>query len=237
MKIKRINGDLICEGEFSLKELAEKNKADLRGANLWGADLRGANLWGADLRESNLWGADLRGANLWGADLRESNLWGADLRGANLRESNLWGADLRGANLRGAKNIPSQFASNLSLLKWQKNLLVGFKYLNGQISPYQNFTYKIGETYTCGDGNSDERILCDKGINLATLEWCLRETNNDLLQTYAIFEFYPSDILAIPYNSDGKFRVKKAKYLRNLTEEEIKEAIKPLYPNDKIKEA
>ena len=41
------------------KEEAEKNKA-----NLWGADLRGANLRGA-----NLWGADLRGANLSEADL------------------------------------------------------------------------------------------------------------------------------------------------------------------------
>jgi len=169
MQIRRKNSDLICEGEFTLKELAEKFKADL-----------------------------------WGADLRE------------------------------AENIPSQFASNLSLLKWQKNLLVGFKYLNGQISPYQNFTYEIGGTYICGDGNSDSRIPCDKGINLATLEWCLSETNNDLSKTYAVFEFYPSDILAIPYNSDGKFRVKKATYLRNLTDEEIKEAIKPLYPEVKV---
>ncbi len=48
---------VICEGEESIKELAEKNKADLRGADLWGADLRGANLRGADLREANLRGA------------------------------------------------------------------------------------------------------------------------------------------------------------------------------------
>jgi hypothetical protein len=149
MRIKRKNGDLICEGDLSIRELAEKNKANLREANLGEADL--------------------------------------------------W----------GAKNLPSQFACELNLLKFQKNMLLAFKYLNGQVSPYQNFTYKIGETYICEDGNSDERILCNKGINLATLEWCLMETNNDISKTYAIFEFYPFDILAIPFNSDGKFRVKK----------------------------
>ena len=54
------------------------------------ADLSGANLFGA-----NLFGADLCGANLFGADLRET-----DLCGANLLE-----AYLRKADLRGAKNI------------------------------------------------------------------------------------------------------------------------------------
>ena len=49
--------------------------------------------------------ADLRGADLWGADLRGANLCNADLRGANLCNADLRGADLRGADLRGAKNI------------------------------------------------------------------------------------------------------------------------------------
>ncbi|EAQ2233430.1 pentapeptide repeat-containing protein [Salmonella enterica] len=93
------------------------SRADLRGANLYGADLCGANLCdadlyganlcdanlrGADLCDADLRGADLRGANLRGADLRGANLCGADLCGANLCDANLRGADLRGANLRGA---------------------------------------------------------------------------------------------------------------------------------------
>ncbi|EHI7963335.1 TPA: pentapeptide repeat-containing protein [Salmonella enterica subsp. enterica serovar Agona] len=98
------------------------SRADLRGANLYGADLCDANLYGADLRgadlcDANLYGADLRGAdlcganlygadlcdaNLRGADLRGADLRGADLRGADLRDANLYGADLRGADLRGA---------------------------------------------------------------------------------------------------------------------------------------
>ncbi len=96
---------------------ADLGGANLRGANLGGAnlggadlgyaDLRGANLGGAnlgyaDLRGANLGGADLGGADLGGADLRGANLGGADLRGANLRCADLGGANLRGANLGGA---------------------------------------------------------------------------------------------------------------------------------------
>ncbi|EAB2272379.1 pentapeptide repeat-containing protein [Salmonella enterica] len=65
------------------------SRANLRGANLYGANLRGANLYGADLCDANLRGADLCDANLCDANLRGANLYGANLRGANL-----YGADL-----------------------------------------------------------------------------------------------------------------------------------------------
>ncbi|EIE0668278.1 pentapeptide repeat-containing protein [Salmonella enterica] len=73
--------------------------ADLYGANLCDANLYGANLCDADLRDANLRGADLRGADLCGADLRGADLCGANLCGANLCDANLYGADLYGANL------------------------------------------------------------------------------------------------------------------------------------------
>ncbi|EAV6534753.1 pentapeptide repeat-containing protein [Salmonella enterica] len=78
------------------------SRANLRGANLYGANLRGADLCGADLRDADLFGADLRDADLRGADLRDADLCGANLRGANLRGASLYGADLYGADLRGA---------------------------------------------------------------------------------------------------------------------------------------
>ena len=96
---------------------AIENRANLRGADLYGANLRGADLRGADL-----YGADLRGANLYGADLRR-----ADLRGANLR-----GADLRGANLRGAMNIPP-FASAQTSITPEGQLIGWKKCKNGLI--------------------------------------------------------------------------------------------------------
>ena len=86
---------------------ANLSDADLRGANLSDADLPGAdlscaNLRGADLSGANLSCANLRGANLFGANLSDADLPGADLSGANLRDADLPGADLSGANLRGA---------------------------------------------------------------------------------------------------------------------------------------
>jgi len=78
---------------------ADLGGADLREANLFGADPRGANLFGAKLNDANLFGANLFGANLFGADLREADLGGADLRQANLYEANLFGANLRGARI------------------------------------------------------------------------------------------------------------------------------------------
>ncbi|EID8270276.1 pentapeptide repeat-containing protein, partial [Salmonella enterica] len=53
-------------------------------------------VWITSMRESGS-RADLRGANLYGADLCGANLYGADLYGANLCDANLYGADLRGA--------------------------------------------------------------------------------------------------------------------------------------------
>ncbi|EEN2376304.1 pentapeptide repeat-containing protein, partial [Salmonella enterica] len=53
-------------------------------------------VWITSMRESGS-RADLRGANLYGADLCGANLYGADLYGANLCDANLHGADLRGA--------------------------------------------------------------------------------------------------------------------------------------------
>ena len=68
MELRRLGGEIIGIGE-KLVRVAESNKADLQGADLWRADLQGANLRRADLQ-----GADLRRANLQGADLQYPDL-------------------------------------------------------------------------------------------------------------------------------------------------------------------
>ena len=91
---KTITREILFEDDSLIfKELVEKHKKDLYGANLIKADLRRANLG-----DAKLYRADLEGVNLEGADLRE-----ADLRYANLRNADLWGADLYGADLMDAK--------------------------------------------------------------------------------------------------------------------------------------
>ena len=109
-----------CEAD-SLKiavELAVKQRADLRGADLQGADLRGAYLRGADLQGAYLRGAYLRGAYLQGADLRGAYLQGADLRGA----------DLQGAYLQGEKldKAPLMIQGlNWDILITKKQIFIG----------------------------------------------------------------------------------------------------------------
>ena len=50
----KFNSEIIVSEDGDIRTLAEKNKANLRGANLSEANLRGANL-----SEANLWGAKI----------------------------------------------------------------------------------------------------------------------------------------------------------------------------------
>ena len=82
---------------MDLKKILDEHLLWLNGEGGSRADLRGANLFGANLSD-----ADLRGANLSCANLRGADLSGANLSCANLRGADLSGADLSCANLRGA---------------------------------------------------------------------------------------------------------------------------------------
>ena len=116
----------------------------------------------------------------------------------------------------------------LNILKYQKGKVRAFKYLNGDISPYQNCKYKVGKTYkeALKNCDKDEGNSCGKGLNLATLEWCLQDANFDLSKTYVEVEFDAKDIIAIPYASDGKFRVRKLRVVRKLPKKELEKLIK-----------
>jgi len=219
IQIISIWGSLLFEFEKkdnTIKDTLEE--AVRRGANLRGANLQEANLRGANLQEANLQEANLRGANLWGA-----NLWGANLWGANLRGANLWEANLRGANLWGAKNLNPLTGSLLSLLKQQKNKLVAYKYVTKELtSPQQGgLDYSIGKTVRLKKDECDysELIECSEGIHVATLEWCLlnRNSDNPIIEV----KFNPKDIVSIPYNTDGKFRLRELKVIRRVPEKEL----------------
>jgi hypothetical protein len=208
---------------------ADLRSAVLRGADLSNAVLSGANLRGADLRSAVLSGANLSGANLRGADLSNAVLSGANLRGADLRSAVLSGANLSGADLRGADLLP-----DLYLLKFQpvNTKLRAWKFLHrGGTSPYQNHPYEVGKSYSTSDFSTDERGACDKGLNVATLQWCLR--NSDAEDNVFIeVEFRAGDIVAVPFATDGKFRVKKLRVVRSISKAKarkiVEEAVSPL---------
>jgi len=216
-------------------EGAYLHKANLERINLVEANLKEANLKESNLKEANLQEANLERINLVEANLYGANLYGVNLYGANLHKANLEGAilykaNLYGANLEKAKNIPSIFRTSLNILKYQPGKLRAYKYLDNTFeSPYRKFKYEIGKAYETYGYNDDERYSCGSGYNVATLDWCLRDTEKDLSKIYIEVEFTAKDIVAIPYNSSGKFRVKKMKILRKLSIDELENALKDLY--------
>ena len=199
--------DLSC-ADLSCANLSCTNlsHADLSGTNLSRANLSRANLSDVDLSEVNLSGADLSGANLFGADLSCTNLSHADLSGTNLF----------GADLSEAKGIIQQQYTPLMLLFEQSSTIRAYKLTKADgTGPYNDgIIYSVGKTYEVNDANTDPFEHCAAGINVATLDWCLREWRTG----YRIFvvEFTKEDIAAIPNGTDGKFRLKKCKVVREM---------------------
>jgi len=237
--IKNIFGKtIIKEKANSLKEVVEKNKdnlqfadlsktdlceANLSRANLRGADLSGADLSKADLSRANLRGANLYKANLSRADLQDADFQGCNLYGCNLQDTNLYRcnfqfADLSEADLQDVKNLP---LPDLYILKSVKGKIRAYKLVNKNYEGIYNggLKYQIGKIVKVDDYDEDERILCGKGINVATLEWCRRMREDSPLEIppkILEVEFDAKDIVAIPYTTDGKFRIKRCKVIREV---------------------
>jgi uncharacterized protein YjbI with pentapeptide repeats len=186
---------------------ARESRADLSRANLSGADLSRADLSGANLSGANLSRADLSRANLSWADLSRANLSRANLSGANLS-----GADLSRANLSRATGINPHRTTSLLMLKDQPGKIRAYKLVasNGE-GPYSRsqgygaIEYAVGRSYELPDASQDATNLCAAGINLATLDWCMKEWGPGW--RILIAEFEAADIAAIPTATDGKFRV------------------------------
>jgi len=164
---------------------------------------------------------NLRSANLRSADLRSANLRSADLRSADLRSADLRSANLSSADLSSAKDA-ALCATALSILRHQKRRLIAYKFVNSDLrSPINgNIEYKVGKVLEETNYNTSELDDCGAGLNVATLEWCIRN-NTSASNVYIEVEFDPKDIVSIPYTTDGKFRVSKLKVLRILDSKEI----------------
>jgi len=75
-------------------------------------------------------------------------------------------------------------------------------------SPYQKFPYSEHKEYAFeAEAEPDERILCAPGGSVATLAWCI--SDNQDANEFMEVSFLVRDIAAIPYASDGKFRVNR----------------------------
>ena len=194
---------------------ADLSEADLRWADLSGANLSGANLRWADLHEADLRGADLSGANLSGANLRWADLSGADLSGANLS-----GANLSGAHLSGAQGIFDPCA-------W---LAANCKRVRGGIEAYKTFGLynQPPESWKQEPGAEISEVVnpnptddCGCGVNVATLDWVRRNNDEDLPIWKVLVKWEWMVGAVVPYGTDGKFRVPRAKLVEVVETTEV----------------
>ena len=194
--------------KWALKSRANLSDAYLSDAYLSGADLSGAYLSGADLSGAYLSGADLSGADLSGADLSGAYLSGADLSGAYLS-----GAYLSGADLSGAVGIAPERVTPLLMLLDQPGPIRSYKMVTADgMSPIQSrnrIKYDIGSVIEVSDADTSANEHCAAGINVATLDWIIKEWQPGW--RVLIVEFTAADIAAIPTNTDGKFRLHRCK--------------------------
>ena len=74
--------------------------------------------------------------------------------------------------------------------------------------PYNGgIIYRVGESYSVDDANCDDTRQCAAGINLATLDWCMKNWQKGY--RILIAEFEAADIAAVPIATNGKMRVHK----------------------------
>lgn len=236
----RYTKDVIWTGE----SIANLGYANLHRADLTCRDLQGADLSCAFLGEADLVGANLRDARLCGAKLCNADLVGADLRGADLEGARLYGADIRGAKLSGAKGLEEARGLNRdlqSLLHAQQGKAYAYKAVaidmprRGEsrlrfYSPtytYSRIAYEVGKEVVADSFNDDPREECAPGIHVATLDFVLR-CYRGLHIEYLLLEFDPASA-CIPYVSDGKFRVPRARVVALLDKEETERTRRPVF--------
>ena len=190
---------------------ADLSDADLRGAYLSRADLSDAYLRGADLSGAYLRGADLSDADLSDADLSGAYLSGAYLSRADLSGADLSGADLSGADLSGAQGITPERCTPLLMLRDQPGPIRAYKLITADgVGPYNGgINYLVSEEFEVAKANDDPNAHCGAGINLATLDWCMREWRDGY--RILVMEFTAEDIACIPTATDGKFRVRRCR--------------------------
>ena len=146
------------------------------------------------------------GANLSGADLSRANL-----SRANLYRAYLYRAYLSGADLSGAKGVTPERCTPLLMLLEQPGPIRAYKLVNEKSEgPFNGgIRYEVGKEYSVKDASPDVSEQCAKGINVATLDWCLKEW--DPGYRVLIVEFEAKDIAAIPTATDGKFRLHRCR--------------------------
>jgi hypothetical protein len=185
-------------------------------------NLSGSNLIGSDLSYSDLSYSNLSYSNLCGSNLSYSNLSYSDLSYSDLSYSNL-----RGSNLSCSVGISRQLSTSLLFLFDQPGKIRLYKIVTGDgVGPFNGgITYVVGESYSVANADSNANEPCGAGINVATLDWCLREWREGY--RVLVVEFEAKDIACIPTATDGKLRLHRCTVVGEKTREELGLEIQP----------
>jgi hypothetical protein len=145
------------------------------------------------------------------------------LQYANLQYANLQYANLQSANLQDAKGFSVFAVQPLEFLKYQPGPIRLFKLVTKDLgsptasgSYFPVLNYQVGNTVEVPDALTDPHQDCGAGVNVATLDWILREYAPEKSvprDGYRLveLEFTKEDIACIPYSSNGKIRLHRAK--------------------------
>ena len=124
--------------------------------------------------------------------------------------ANLSGANLYGADLSGASGVNRYRSTPLMMLLDQPGKIRAYKLVKKDgLAPFNGgITYEVGKSYEVADANTNETESCAAGINVASLDWCIRSWQEGW--RILVVEFTAKDIAAIPNATDGKFRLFRA---------------------------
>jgi hypothetical protein len=155
------------------------------------------------------------------ANLREAYLHGAYLHGAYLRGADLREANLRGADLSGAQGIFDPCAWIAANCKRVRGGIEAYKIFGLYNQPPESWKQEPGAEIS-EVVNPNPTDDCGSGVNVATLDWVRRHNDEDLPIWKVLVKWEWMVGAVVPYATDGKFRVPRAKLVEVVETTEVK---------------
>lgn len=118
----------------------------------------------------------------------------------------------------GRTGINRHLVTPLAMLLDQPGAIRAYKLVTAEgdspiapVNGHKAIRYIVGKSYRLKktECNTDDNEHCGSGINLATLDWCMKEWRPGW--RILVAEFTAKDIASVPTGTDGKFRVFRCK--------------------------
>ena len=137
---------------------------------------------------------------------------------ADLRDADLYGANLSDANLSGAENLLSSVDYLRNNFECTAEGIIAYKVFNAMYSPPTKWKIQPKSVIT-ENVNANRTNDCGCGINVATLEWVLREYSEEEIWKVLIRWEWLCGVV-VPYNTDGKIRCERVELVEMINKKE-----------------